>query len=61
MSLPSTDSNPVITSVMPMPVSVESSAATSTRASLMSILTESLDLESYLESILGGETRPDCT
>lgn len=58
MSLPATPSPSTVNSAMHMPVSVESSA-TSTRASLMSIATNSLALGSRLESALDVERRSD--
>ena len=59
MSLPTAPIPSTVNSAMHIPVSVESSAATSTRASLMSIATNSLALGSRLESVLDIERRSD--
>lgn len=60
MSLPTIPNPSTVNSAMHMPVSVESSAATSPRASLMSIATNSLALESRIESVLDVERISDC-
>src|SRR5205814_3752064 len=60
MSLPTTPNPSTVNSAMHLPVSVESSAATSTRASLMSIATDSLALGSRLENVLVVDRRSDC-
>jgi hypothetical protein len=60
MSLPTIFNPLTVNSAMHMCVSVESSAVTSTRASLMSIVTDSLALGSRLESVLDVERGSDC-
>ena len=60
MSLPATFNPSIVNSALHMCVSVESSVVTSTRASLMSIVTDSLALGSRLESVLDVERGSDC-
>ena len=60
MSCPTTPTQSTANSSMHLPVSAEPSAATSTRASLMSVATDSLALESRLQNVLGVDRRSDC-